>query len=110
MPGDMVYSLDLVDIDVGKSSLDETASEPTTGDLDSVDPVSVESGLDLDVLGVDSEYTVVDQYYGDYRITPTLGGVDLDTDGKLLTEDLNVLPIPVSAVSNDAGGRTYTIA
>lgn len=51
----------------------------------------------------------VDDYDGSYRITPKVQAQRLDTEGKHMKEDLLVLAIPYSEVSNTAGGNTVHI-
>lgn len=51
-----------------------------------------------------------DRYSGEYEITPTVEGLDLDTKYKYLTEDVKILAIPYFEVSNQSGGNTVYIA
>lgn len=51
----------------------------------------------------------VDDYDGAYRVTPSVSAQRLDTEGKRMKEDLLVLAIPFSEVSNTAGGNTVYI-
>lgn len=49
------------------------------------------------------------EYQGSYIITPRITSQWLDTDEKKLTDDIHVLAIPRTDVSNPAGGVTVTI-
>lgn len=48
-------------------------------------------------------------YDGDYTVIPTARGLTLATAKKSMHEDVDVKPIPIGFVSNDAGGRTASI-
>lgn len=48
-------------------------------------------------------------YSGGYVVTPSFVEQVLDTDRKKMKEDVTVLEIPVSTVSNQWGGETVTI-
>lgn len=50
-----------------------------------------------------------DYYEGPYVVVPDFSGKVLETEGDLMSSDVEMRPIPVSKVSNDAGGYTYTI-
>lgn len=50
-----------------------------------------------------------DPYDGEYDVTPSAENQTLDTTGKRLNDDINVLPIPFSKTSNTSGGYTVTI-
>lgn len=49
------------------------------------------------------------QYTGTYTVTPNTRGTVLDTDNKVLEQDVTVESIPLQSVSNGAGGNTVTI-
>lgn len=51
----------------------------------------------------------VQQYTGNYQVTPTSSGQTLGTSQKILTDDITVQAIPFSSVDNSAGGTTVTI-
>ena len=51
----------------------------------------------------------IDNYEGDYTVTPTTNLQTLDTQGLLMQNDVNVKEIPYSEVSNEKGGFTATI-
>lgn len=48
-------------------------------------------------------------YEGEYDVIPTFNLQTLDTNGKLMTDDVSVYAIPVSEVENLAGGYTVYI-
>ena len=52
----------------------------------------------------DAEY-----YEGEYSVTPKVTAQTLETENKLMSEDLTVKAIPYFEVSNLAGGSTVTI-
>ena len=51
----------------------------------------------------------VDIYDGSYEVTPRLYAQSLDTDGKLMDDDVTVHEIPVTRTSNPQGGQTVLI-
>lgn len=51
----------------------------------------------------------VDPYEGEYEVTPRLDSQTLDTDGKVMVEDLIVHEIPVVKTTNIQGGQTVLI-
>lgn len=50
-----------------------------------------------------------EEYAGPYNVRPTPTGRILATEGKVMTDDVTVEPIPYFVVSNDAGGETVYI-
>ena len=48
-------------------------------------------------------------YEGEYKVTPKVTAQTLETENKLMAEDLTVKAIPYFEVSNLAGGSTVTI-
>ena len=46
---------------------------------------------------------------GPYEVTPTLGGLDVDTEGLFMEDDLTVKPIPIAKTTNPSGGYTCVI-
>lgn len=70
------------------------------------------SGVDVDPIPdnfVDADDPET-HYSGSYTVRPQPGeAVVLDTDGKILQEDIIVNEIPFLAVSNPQGGETVTI-
>lgn len=51
-----------------------------------------------------------ERFFGPYTVVPTVDDQILDTDAKLMTDDVTVLAIPYTEVSNLAGGTTVNIA
>lgn len=51
----------------------------------------------------------VEVYDGDYDVTPRLYAQYLDTDGKLMQDDVTVYEIPISHTTNPTGGLTVLI-
>ena len=51
----------------------------------------------------------VDIYDGSYEVTPRLYAQSLDTDGKLMEDDVTVYEIPISHTTNPTGGLTVLI-
>lgn len=48
-------------------------------------------------------------YGGPYEVTPRLYAQSLDTDGKLMQDDVTVYEIPVTRTTNPTGGLTVLI-
>lgn len=48
-------------------------------------------------------------YTGDYEVTPSFSTQTLETENKLMTDDVTVKPIVVTEVSNPQGGLTLSI-
>lgn len=48
-------------------------------------------------------------YGGSYEVTPRLYTQSLDTDGKLMQDDVTVYEIPVTRTTNPVGGQTVLI-
>jgi len=48
-------------------------------------------------------------YTGPYEVTPDFDGSILETDQKIMSDDVEVHPITVARVSNPEGGITITI-
>ena len=51
----------------------------------------------------------VETYDGSYEVTPRLYAQSLDTDGKLMQDDVTVYEIPISHTTNPTGGLTVLI-
>lgn len=66
--------------------------------------LSGDDGLIAEVTSFDA-----DPYEGEYEVTPRLGSQTLDTDGKVMVEDLIVYEIPVVKTTNIQGGQTVLI-
>lgn len=50
-----------------------------------------------------------EHYSGAYAVTPRLYPQYLDTDGKIMSDDVTVYEIPVTQTSNPYGGQTVLI-
>lgn len=57
----------------------------------------------------DADTTEYDVYDGVYQVTPKIESQTLATRNKLMTDDVTVEEIPISSVSNTAGGTTVII-
>ena len=51
----------------------------------------------------------LERYGGPYEVTPRLYAQSLDTDGKLMEDDVTVYEIPVTRTTNPTGGLTVLI-
>lgn len=51
----------------------------------------------------------IEVYEGPYVVRPTPAGRILDTEGKRMTDDITIQPIPYYEVSNGSGGETVYI-
>ena len=64
--------------------------------------------IDVDI----GEFVIIDDhatYDGSYEVTPRVYAQSLDTDGKLMSDDVTVHEIPVTSTSNLQGGLTVLI-
>lgn len=50
-----------------------------------------------------------DYYDGPYVITPQVNPQEIDCDNRIMRDDVDVLAIPYSEVTNETGGKTSTI-
>ena len=50
-----------------------------------------------------------DPYTGAYNVKPDFNGTILETENKIMTDDVTVEPIEVARVSNTSGGTTVYI-
>ena len=50
-----------------------------------------------------------DPYTGAYNVKPDFNGTILETENKIMTDDVTVEPIVVARVSNTSGGTTVYI-
>ena len=50
------------------------------------------------------------KYEGDYEVTPTVDGLELNTKDKYMSDDVTIRAIPFYEVSNTSGGNTVYIA
>ena len=78
------------------------------------DTLNVTFGCDCTCLSIDfGELMPIadfDYYDGEYIVTPKTIEQSLDTDKKVMRDDVTVLETPYTEVDNTAGGRTVTIA
>ena len=60
---------------------------------------------------IGAEYSVetADTYDGSYEVTPRLYAQSLETDGKLMEDDVTVYEIPITRTTNPQGGQTVLI-
>lgn len=74
-------------------------------------PMSIGSDGQTVGMSIGAEYSVVaaDTYDGPYEVTPRLYAQSLDTDGKLMEDDVAVYEIPISRTTNPTGGLTVLI-
>ncbi len=75
--------------------------------------VPMDVGTDIENIGlsIGAEYHVsqAEVYDGSYEVTPRVYAQSLDTDGKLMEDDVTVHEIPVTRTSNRQGGLTVLI-
>lgn len=75
--------------------------------------VQMEIGTDSQTIGmsVGAEYNMIegDPYEGTYEVTPRVYAQSLETDGKLMSDDVTIYEIPVTRTSNPQGGLTVLI-
>jgi len=74
--------------------------------------VSTSSEVDIDLSIDDMTFDLAKQlelYTGEYIVTPAWEEQELDTAYKRMKHGVTVLEIPVSTVTNAAGGETVTI-
>lgn len=99
----MAEYIDCIEIDGTEYELRDSSVADRVG-------ISVEvNGTTLKFLTKDNaDYAV---YSGAYEVQSTIGGgnVTLNTEGKVLAKNITATEIPVSEVSNVAGGKTLTI-
>lgn len=60
-------------------------------------------------IGASYEVSEADTYDGSYEVTPRLYVQSLETDGKVMEDDVTVHEIPVTSTSNPQGGLTVLI-
>ena len=75
--------------------------------------VPMDVGTDIENIGlsIGAEYTMsqAETYDGSYEVTPRVYAQSLDTDGKLMEDDVTVHEIPVTRTTNPTGGLTVLI-
>jgi len=74
-------------------------------------PMSVASSRQVIPMSIGAAYITVqgEEYAGDYDVTPRLYVQSLDTDGKLMRDDVTVYEIPIIRTTNPTGGLTVLI-
>lgn len=74
-------------------------------------PMSVVTSTQVIPMSVSAVYNMISapSYEGDYEVTPRLYAQSLDTDGKLMEDDVTVYEIPISHTTNPTGGLTVLI-
>lgn len=74
-------------------------------------PMSVASNEATISMQISAAYIVgsADYYDGAYDVTPRLYAQSLDTDGKVMEDDVTVYEIPVTRTTNPTGGLTVLI-
>ena len=73
--------------------------------------MSVANSQQLIPFGIGAEYHMdsAETYDGEYTVTPRMYAQTLDTDRKLMADDVTVYEIPVTQTSNPHGGQTVVI-
>lgn len=74
-------------------------------------PMSIGSDGQTIGMTLGASYSVqsAEIYGGSYEVTPRLYAQSLDTDGKLMEDDVTVHEIPISHTTNPTGGLTVLI-
>lgn len=73
--------------------------------------IEVDDGVSLDV-GIDESIVVIEgePYEGEYEATSLVAeDYELETNNKLMTDNVTIKKIPYEAVENPQGGNTVTI-
>lgn len=82
-------------------------------DIELTDNIEIELELagkvDFEFEAMTTDIIGGEEYVGDYEVTPTNKDVVVDTDGKVLSEDIVVKAVPTYTVTNTAGGTTFII-
>lgn len=85
---------------------------PMTIETDIIE-VDMTVGTDYQDVGmsIGAEYTMIegDPYEGTYEVTPRVYAQSLETEGKLMSDDVTIYEIPVTKTSNPHGGLTVLI-
>lgn len=74
-------------------------------------PMHISTDIQNIGMSIGASYSVVagETYDGSYEVTPRLYAQSLDTDGKLMRDDVTVYEIPVTRTTNPHGGQTVLI-
>lgn len=85
--------------------------EMSVATYDDTLPMDVTSSNETIGMSIGASYEMAEgnPYEGSYEVTPRLYVQALDTDGKLMEDDVTVYEIPVTRTSNPHGGQTVLI-
>ena len=74
-------------------------------------PMRISSDMENVGMSIGASYSggAGETYDGSYEVTPRLYAQSLDTDGKLMEDDVTVYEIPISRTTNPTGGLTVLI-
>ncbi len=74
-------------------------------------PMSVTASRQVIPMSLGAAYITIagEEYDGAYEVIPRLYAQSLDTDGKLMRDDVTVYEIPVTRTTNPHGGQTVLI-
>ena len=71
-----------------------------------VAPLEINLGFET---GTIIEGDIREHYHGSYEVTPMVIEQSLETNNKIMDDDVTIFAIPYSEVSNPSGGKTATI-
>lgn len=91
-----IYEPILLDIDLSIEEYDFDVDDESTFDFD--------TDTEIRIISTEGE-----RYEGSYEVTPTFYQQTLETNNKVMSDDVIIHPIAVSTVSNPAGGNTVYI-
>ena len=94
-------------LDSKKTKTEIILGEPQ---LTVIDEVKLTTRIPVKSTASTSDKTNIPVYAGTYTVTPSTSDQTLETAGKLLEQNTLIEEIPISVVSNNAGGSTVTIA
>lgn len=74
-------------------------------------PMKVTASREVIPMSIGVSYSAISapEYEGEYEVTPRLFVQSLDTDGKLMRDDVTVYEIPITRTTNPSGGQTVLI-
>lgn len=105
-----------LNIDISYQSEEQFDSEVIIDEELSIDISDSEETIEITDESVVIDFDIFDMseqekeiYEGDYKVTPKVDSIILDTKDKIMYDDVTIYQIPYSAVSNPAGGTTVTI-
>lgn len=85
---------------------DITFSDILFGDLS--EDFKIEGEIDNEIIGIEVPVEV-EEYDGDYFVTPRLSSQTLNTINKKMISDMTIYEIPITRTSNPYGGQTVLI-